>query len=641
MTTPYPHLFTPLSLRSFTLKNRILMGSMHTGLEERGDWEALTRFYATRARGGAALIITGGIAPNPEGAVFEGAAELTEANLHHHAALTAAVRAEGARIVLQILHAGRYAHTPQAVAPSALRAPISAHMPAELTEEGIARQISDIAATAARAIAAGYDGVEVMGSEGYLINQFLSRRTNRRTDRWGEDRRRFAREVTSAVRAAIGEALLIYRISLIDLVEDGQSWDEIAALATELAPMVDLFNSGIGWHEARVPTIAQNVPRAAFTHLTARLRGVTSVPVIAVNRIPTPETAEGVLARGEADLVALARPLLADPDFPAKAARGEAARITPCIACNQACLDFTFSGLPATCVTNPAAGREAAFAARPAEPKDVAVVGAGAAGIACALTAARRGHRVTLYEAAGEIGGQMRLAARVPGKAEFATLLAHYAAEIAAVGIDLRLNTRPEAETLRAHGVTVVATGVRPRRIDLPGPDYAEVLRGAALGPRVAIVGAGGIGFDVASFLLGEGSFAEEWGLGDPADRPGGLAAPEPKPSGREIWLLQRKPGKPGKGLGKTTGWIHRAHLAAHGVQMLGGIDYLSFDATGLQVLRDGKPETIPASDLVICAGQDPVCEIEGDHVIGGAREAQGVDARRAIEEGTRLGLAL
>jgi 2,4-dienoyl-CoA reductase (NADPH2) len=624
----HPHLFAPLPLRPFTLKNRIVMGSMHTGLEERHDWAALTRFYETRAKGGAALIITGGIAPNPEGAVFQGAAELTPETLPHHRALTRAVQAQGARIVLQILHAGRYAMTPACVAPSALKSPISPFAPTELTEETIAKQLADIAATAARAIEAGYDGVELMGSEGYLINQFLTPKTNRRSDRWGQDRRLFAREATRLTRAAIGEALLIYRISLADFVDQAQSWEEIAALAQELGPMVDLFNSGIGWHEARVPTIAQQVPRAAFVPLTARLRGLTPVPVIAVNRIPDPATAEAILVQGQADLIGLARPLLADPDWPRKAQRG--ARITPCIACNQACLDHTFEGKIATCLTNPAAGREAEFAPSPAKPRRIAVVGAGAAGIACALTAASRGHEVTLFEAAAEIGGQMRLAAKIPGKEEFQTLLAFYKAELNHPRITLRLSSRPTPEDLRAFDETVVATGVRPRRVDLPGVDYQELLSGAPVAGDVALIGAGGIGFDVASYLIGPGDFAKDWGLSP-------SAPPEPR---RRIWLLQRSPGKPGRGLGKTTGWIHRSHLARHGVEMWGGVDYLGFDETGLHIRRDGREETLPVQSLVHCAGQIAVADLPGQR-IGGARQAEGIDAKRAIEEGTRLGLAL
>ena len=659
--TAYPHLLQPFALGALTLKSRVVMGAMHTGLEERGDWAAAARFYSRRALGGVGLIITGGVAPNPEGAVFPDACGLYSAqDVANHRQITSAVHAEGGLIAMQILHAGRYARGADCVSSSAIKSPISPFAPIALDETGIEKQIADIAACALRAQEAGYDGVEVMGSEGYFLNQFTAPRVNRRTDGWGgapAARMRLPLAVVDRIRKVVGrDFLLIYRISLADLVPDGSLWEDTAALARALEPQVDLFTSGFGWHESRVPTIAASVPRGAFVGLTARLRQDVSVPVVAANRINTPELAEAILAHGQADLVALARPLLADPDFVAKARAGRSAAIAPCIACNQACLDHTFAGKRATCLVNPAACREAEYDPTPAaRPLTIAVVGGGAAGMACAATAAKRGHKVVLFEQASTLGGQMQLAARVPGKEEFTGLLAWFEHQLSEADVDLRLGQSATPETLRGFDKVVLATGLFPRRLDLAGtknaPDYAQMLQGAPLGPNVAVIGAGGIGFDVATALVTQGAqnWSKEWGLGDPAITAGGLADPTPTAPTRKVWLLQRKAEKPGKGLGKTTGWIHRAHLAAKGVQMWGGVTYDHFDAQGLHILRDGQPQILPVNDVVICAGQDANLTLAHAltaaqipyHLIGGAADPQKIDAKRAIDEGTRLGLSL
>ena len=659
--TAYPHLLQPFPLGALTLKSRVVMGAMHTGLEERGDWAAAARFYSRRALGGVGLIITGGVAPNPEGAVFPDACGLYSAqDVANHRQITSAVHAEGGLIAMQILHAGRYARGADCVSSSAIKSPISPFAPIALDETGIEKQIADIAACALRAQEAGYDGVEVMGSEGYFLNQFTAPRVNRRTDGWGgapAARMRLPLAVVDRIRKVVGrDFLLIYRISLADLVPDGSLWEDTAALARALEPQVDLFTSGFGWHESRVPTIAASVPRGAFVGLTARLRQDVSVPVVAANRINTPELAEAILAHGQADLVALARPLLADPDFVAKARAGKPTAIAPCIACNQACLDHTFAGKRATCLVNPAACREAEYDPTPAaRPLTIAVVGGGAAGMACAATAAKRGHKVVLFEQASTLGGQMQLAARVPGKEEFTGLLAWFEHQLSEADVDLRLGQSATPETLRGFDKVVLATGLIPRRLDLAGtknaPDYAQMLQGAPLGPNVAVIGAGGIGFDVATALVTQGAqnWSKEWGLGDPAITAGGLADPTPTAPTRKVWLLQRKAEKPGKGLGKTTGWIHRAHLAAKGVQMWGGVTYDHFDAQGLHILRDGQPQILPVNDVVICAGQDANLTLAHAltaaqipyHLIGGAADPQKIDAKRAIDEGTRLGLSL
>lgn len=669
--TQFPHLLAPLALRHTTLKNRVLMGSMHTGLEETGDWNRVAEFYATRARGGVGLMVTGGMAPNREGGVFPGAAGLfSEKDIANHRLVTSRVHEAGGRIAMQILHAGRYAFGKDCVSASAVKSPISPFTPQELDEAGIEKQIADIATAAARAQQAGYDGVEVMGSEGYFLNQFLAPHTNRRADRWGgsaENRRRLPLEVVRRVRAAVGpDFILIYRISLIDLVPNGQTWDEIATLAREIqAAGADILNSGIGWHEARVPTIATSVPRAAFADLTARLRAEVSIPVIASNRINAPDVAEDVLARGMADMVSMARPFLADPDFVAKAASGRAAEIAPCIACNQACLDHTFSGKLTSCLVNPRACHEAELAFPPAQaPKSVAIVGAGPAGLSCAMVAAQRGHRVVLFDKSAELGGQLNLAKQVPGKEEFHGLVAWFRHEIARLGVELRLGVTANVSDLAGFEVVIVATGVSQRNPEIANNasinkvlTYSDVLRGAPVGKRVAIVGAGGIGFDVAEFLVAGGhsttlnpaDWRREWGVGDPAQVPGGLAEPAPDAPARAVYLLQRKPEKPGRNLGKTTGWIHRAALQAKGVKMLGGVSYDQITDEGLWITRDGQPELLAVDHVVICAGQLPERGLADaltaagitPHIIGGADVAAELDAKRAIDQGMRLAARL
>ena len=671
--SPYPHLFAPITLGPLTLPHRIVMGSMHTGLEEACDRDRLAAFYAERATGGAALMITGGMAPNREGGVFPGAAGLfTRADIDDHRRVTDAVHAAGGRIAMQILHAGRYAYGKDCVAPSALKAPIAPFMPQALDAAGIEKQIADIATAAQRAREAGYDGVEVMGSEGYLLNQFLAARTNRRDDEWGGDaarRMRLPVEVVRRVRAAIGpEMLLIYRISLIDLVPEGQSWPEIVELARRVETAgADVLNSGIGWHEARVPTIATSVPRAGFAWVTRKLMGKVGLPLIASNRINTPEVAEAVLAGGCADMVSMARPFLADSEFVAKARAGRGREIAPCIACNQACLDHTFAGKVASCLVNPRAGHETDLTYTPAaQPRRIAVVGAGPGGMMAAITAARRGHDVTLFERADAPGGQLDMARRIPGKEEFAGLMDWFEGELARTGVTLRTGTTPDPAMLAPFDEIVIATGVRPRDPDLPGQDGANVLRytdvlrgGAAAGARVAIIGAGGIGFDVAAFLAENGpsptldavAWRREWGVTDPETARAGLAAdgPAPAPPARAITLMQRRADKPGRGLGKTTGWIHRLGLRMKGVRMLGGVTYERIAPEGVHIIRDGTAELIAADTVVLCTGQEPARELADaliaaghtPHVIGGADRAAELDAQRAIDAGARLAARL
>ncbi|MCC5991320.1 MAG: FAD-dependent oxidoreductase [Rhodobacteraceae bacterium] len=670
---PYPHLLAPLDLGFTTLKNRVLMGSMHTGLEERGDWARVAEYFAARARGGVGLMVTGGMAPNREGAIFPGAAGLfTAQDIANHRLVTDRVHAEGGKIAMQILHAGRYGYGPDCVAPSAIKSPISPFKPRELDEAGIEKQISDMVTAAIRAREAGYDGVEVMGSEGYFINQFLCSATNQRTDRWGgayENRMRLPVEIVARVREAVGaDFIVIYRLSMIDLVPDGQSLDEVTQLAHAIeAAGASILNTGIGWHEARVPTIATSVPRAGWAWVTRKLMGKVGIPLITSNRINTPEMAEELLAGGAADMVSMARPFLADPDFVAKAASARADEIAPCIACNQACLDHTFQGKLSSCLVNPRACHETELRYDPvAVAKTVAVVGAGPAGLMAALVADQRGHKVTLFEADAQIGGQLNMARVIPGKEEFHGLVAWFQTLLARSGIDLRLNTRATPEALRGFDEVIIATGVLPRDPQIDGQDaphvlrYTDVLRGKAeLGARVVVIGAGGIGFDVAEYLVHQGHsptedlalWQREWGVGDPGDHPGGLRpeGPQPEAPARKVTLVQRKAGKPGKGLGKTTGWIHRASLAAKGVQMLGGLEYRRITPEGLVVARDGTEELLAADTVVLCTGQEPLRDLadalngKGDalHVIGGADVAAELDAKRAIDQGARLAARL
>ena len=667
--THYPHLLAPLDLGFTTLRNRVLMGSMHTGLEERGDWNAVAAFYAARARGGVGLIVTGGMAPSEEGGVYPGAAGLfTDDDIANHRKVTEAVHAEGGKIAMQILNAGRYAYGPNCVAPSAIKSPISPFKPTELDEAGIEKQIADYVTAATRAQQAGYDGVEVMGSEGYLINQFLVRHTNKREDRWGgayENRMRFALEVVRRVREATGpEFILIYRLSMIDLVPDGSTWDEVVELARRIeAAGATILNTGIGWHEARVPTIATSVPRRAFTWVTQKLMGEVTIPVVTSNRINTPEVGEAVLAEGCADMVSMARPFLADPDFVAKAARGKAAEIAPCIACNQACLDHTFSGKLTSCLVNPRACHETELVITPAAvAKSVAVVGAGPAGMMAAITAAERGHKVTLFDRAETVGGQLNMARKIPGKEEFHGLVAWFATMVDRAGVDLRLGTEVTVGELAGFDEVILATGVTPRTPAIAGMEthpnvlsYLDVLAGGApVGARVAIIGAGGIGFDVAEFLTTDHSptldaemWRREWGITDPESHRGGPdpAGPQPEAPVREVVLMQRKAEKPGKRLGKTTGWIHRATLQMKGVQMMGGVSYDRLTPEGIEITKNGQSAFVAADTIVLCAGQDSARDLAAAlpraHVIGGADVAAELDAKRAIDQGMRLAARL
>ncbi|MEM7630472.1 MAG: NADPH-dependent 2,4-dienoyl-CoA reductase [Pseudomonadota bacterium] len=674
--TAYPHMLAPLDLGFTTLKNRVLMGSMHTGLEETRDWNRVAEFYAERARGEVALMVTGGIGPNLEGSVLPGAAMMTTAeDVANHAVITGRVHDNGGKIAMQILHAGRYAYGPKCVAPSPVKSPISPFPPAELDEDGIEKQVSDIVATAVRARDAGYDGVEIMGSEGYFINQFLVTHTNKREDRWGgsyENRMRLPIEIVRRTRAAVGDDfIIIYRLSMIDLVPNGSTHEEVVQLAQAVERAgATIINTGIGWHEARIPTIATSVPRAAFAWVTKKLMGQVSIPVITSNRINTPEVAEEVLATGCADMVSMARPMLADAQFVSKAIAGQADHIAPCIACNQACLDHTFSGKISSCLVNPRACYETELTIEPTTAiKTVAVVGAGPAGLSAAMTAAQRGHAVTLIDRAAEIGGQLNLAKQVPGKEEFWGLVDWFRTMVTALKIDVQLETEATAEMLRDFDEVIIATGVLPRDPEIPGQDaanvhsYIDVLTKASTpGKSVAVIGAGGIGFDVSEFLVHEGEsptenlpdWMTEWGVTDPADHRGGLApeGPQPEAPARHVTLLQRKAEKHGKRLGKTTGWIHRAALKMKDVEFVGGVNYERIDGNGLHVsfgeARE-NPTTIPADDIILCAGQLPNRSLadalaaagKACHVIGGADVAAELDAKRAIDQGTRLAATL
>ncbi|WP_374624993.1 NADPH-dependent 2,4-dienoyl-CoA reductase [Pandoraea sp.] len=670
----YPHLMQPLDLGFTTLRNRVLMGSMHVGLEEaRNGFARMAEFYAERARGGVALMVTGGIAPNDAGRPYAGGAKLsTEEEADKHRGVTQAVHAAGGKIAMQILHFGRYAYHPDLVAPSALQAPITPAKPRELTSDEVEATIDDFVNCAALAQRAGYDGVEIMGSEGYLINEFVAARTNHRTDAWGgryENRMRFPVEIVRRVRQRVGrEFIIIYRLSMLDLVEGGSTFEEVVQLARAVeAAGATLINTGIGWHEARIPTIATSVPRAAFTWVTGKLKGHVSIPLITTNRINMPDVAERILAEGEADMVSMARPLLADPEFVNKAAAGRAESINTCIGCNQACLDHTFSGKITSCLVNPRACHETELRVEPAgRTRRVAVVGAGPAGLAAATVAARRGHDVTLIEADAEIGGQFNMAKRIPGKEEFFETLRYFRHELEASGVNVQLNTRATATSLVDGGYDdiVLATGVVPRTPAIDGVDhpkvlsYIDVLRGgAAVGKTVAVIGAGGIGFDVAEFITQAGEsatrvpakFYAEWGIDREYAHAGGLCAPTPETSPRKVYLLQRKASKVGDGLGKTTGWIHRTSLKHRGVEMIPGVTYRRIDDEGLHVTIDDKPLVLPVDNVVLCAGQEPLRELAEAlrtagarvHVIGGADVAAELDAKRAIKQGTELAIDL
>ena len=673
--TQYPHLLAPLDLGFTTLKNRVLMGSMHTGLEETKDWNRVAEFYADRARGQVGLMVTGGMAPNAEGGVFPGAAGLfSDDDITNHRIVTDRVHEADGKIAMQILHAGRYAYSPKCVAPSPVKSPISPFPPAELDEDGIEKQISDIVTAATRAQAAGYDGVEVMGSEGYFINQFLVTHTNKRTDRWGgsyENRMRLPVEVVRRVREAVGtDFIVIYRLSMIDLIPNGSTWQEVVQLARAIeAAGATILNTGIGWHEARIPTIATSVPRRAFTWVTKKLMGEVNIPIITSNRINMPEVAEGVLSDGSADMVSMARPFLADADFVAKAMAGKASEIAPCIACNQACLDHTFNGKLSSCLVNPRACHETEITITAAQTtKQIAVVGAGPAGLSAAITSAERGHHVTIFDKLPEIGGQLNMAKQVPGKEEFWGLVDYYRTMVAKLGITLALETTATPETLSGFDDIIIATGVAPRDPQIPGQDgpnvlsYIDVLRGKAhVGKKVAIIGAGGIGFDVAEFLVTDDSptenldeWLQEWGVGDPDKTRGGLRTEGPKPEApvRKVTLLQRKAEKLGKRLGKTTGWIHRAGLQMKDVDMIGGVNYEKIDAQGLHISKGEArtdPTLIAVDTIVLCSGQLPERELADQliaqgrivHIIGGADVAAELDAKRAIDQGTRLAATL
>ena len=676
MSHQYPNLFAPLPLGHLTLPNRLLMGSMHTGLEETGDWNRIATFYAERAKGGVALMVTGGMAPNPEGAVFPGAAGLRNADdIANHRLVTDRVHHAGGRIAMQILHAGRYAYSPLAVAPSPIKSPISPFAPAELDAAGIEKQITDFVTAASRAREAGYDGVEIMGSEGYLLNQFLVRHTNHRQDEWGgvyENRMRLPVEIIRRIRAAVGcDFILIYRLSLIDLVPDGSSWDEVVLLAKAIEKAgASLINSGIGWHEARIPTIATSVPRAAFTWLTKKLMGQVAIPLVTSNRINTPEIAESVLETGCADMVSMARPFLADPEFVNKARTGRAKEIAPCIACNQACLDHTFAMKLASCLVNPRACHELELTISPtAAAKKIAVVGAGPAGLAASITAAQRGHDVTLFEQADEVGGQLNMAKVIPGKEEFRGLLDWYGQQLAMTGVTTRLNCQAAPTDLADFDEIIIATGVIPRDpgIKTNGNNnvlsYIDVLRGKAhVGNKDAIVGAGGIGFDVAEYLSqnGESStenqmlWRREWGVSAPWEDRGGLdpQGAKPQAASRHITMLQRKASKPGAALGKTTGWIHRETLRKRGVKMIGGIRYQEIGPRGLHISHGDDPasaEWLEVDQVILCAGQLPERSLADQlialgrhvHIIGGADQALELDAKQAIDQATRLAATL
>lgn len=669
MANSYPNLLKPLDLGFTTLKNRVLMGSMHTGLEEeKNGFSKLASFYEERAKGGVGLIVTGGISPNFRGRLAPFGSEMSKPwHVGKHRQVTDAVHKYGSKICLQLLHAGRYSYHPFSLAPSAIKAPINPFKPKAMSERQILKTIKHYARGAQLAQKAGYDGVEIMGSEGYLINQFLCPRTNKRTDDWGgsfENRMRFPLEIVKAVRAAVGEkSIIIFRLSMLDLVEDGHQLDEVLQLGKLLEQAgVTIINTGIGWHEARVPTIVTSVPRGAFSWITERVRRELSVPVVAVNRINTPEIAEHILESNQADMVSMARPLLADPDFVNKAEQGQSERINTCIACNQACLDHVFENKRASCLVNPRACYEQELVMKPADKKKrLAVIGAGPAGLAFACNAAERGHQVDLYDKAAEIGGQFNYAKQIPGKEEFYETLRYFKHRIEETGVQLKLGQEQSCEGLLAekYDDVVLATGVSPRKVDIPGVDlphvlgYLDVLSDhKAVGKKVAVIGAGGIGFDVSEYLtteksltLDEKEWSERWGIDkDYSDR-GGLKPQQPEPSPRQVWLLQRKESKVGKGLGKTSGWVHRNELKSKSVNMWNGVTYHRIVPEGIEIEHNGEKQLLEVDNIVICAGQVPQRELhdaleaagQSVHLIGGADVAAELDAKRAIRQGTEL----
>ena len=669
----YPHMLAPLDLGFTSLKNRVLMGSMHTGLEEVADGhERMAAYFGERAKGGVGLIVTGGIGPNTEGGTHPNTKKLvTDEDIAGHRQITDAVHAHDGKICMQILHTGRYAYSPDQVAPSAIKAPINPFTPRALTDEEIYKQIDDFVFTSVQAQKAGYDGVEIMGSEGYFLNQFIAARTNQREDDWGgsyENRIRLPIEVVRRVREAVGEKfIIIFRLSMLDLVDGGSTADEVIHLGKAIEKAgATIINTGIGWHEAQIPTIATKVPRAAFTWVTARFRKELSVPVITSNRINTPEVAEAVLARGDADMVSMARPFLADPDFVIKSQENRADEINTCIGCNQACLDHVFSGLMTSCLVNPRACHETELhIVATTAAKKIAVVGAGPAGLSAATTAASRGHQVTLFDSAHEIGGQFNIAKQIPGKEEFYETLRYFQKQIEITGVNLQLNSRVSADQLNNGGYdeVIIATGISPRTPQIEGINHPKVLNyldviggKKPVGDKVAIIGAGGIGFDTAEYITHSGeststnipAFMKEWGIDMTFGSRSGIEGIEaqPEPSPREVYLLQRKTTRVGKGLGKTTGWIHRAGLAMKGVRMMPGCDYSHIDDEGLHMTVGDDPQVLPVDTVIICAGQDPLRElVDGlelpHHLIGGADEAGELDAKRAIDQGTRLAAAM
>jgi 2,4-dienoyl-CoA reductase (NADPH2) len=666
-------MLAPLDLGFTTLKNRVLMGSMHTGLEEVADGhQRMAAYFGERAKGGVGLIVTGGIGPNTEGGTHPNTKKLvTDEDIAGHKQITDAVHEHDGKICMQILHTGRYAYSPDQVAPSAIKSPINPFTPRALTDEEIHKQIDDFVFTSVQAQKAGYDGVEIMGSEGYFLNQFIAARTNQRDDDWGgsyENRIRLPIEVVRRVREAVGEHfIIIFRLSMLDLVDGGSTAEEVIQLgkAVEKAGTT-IINTGIGWHEAQIPTIATKVPRAAFTWVTARFKKELSVPVITSNRINTPEVAEQVLARGDADMISMARPFLADPDFVIKSEQNRADEINTCIGCNQACLDHVFSGVMTSCLVNPRACHETELhIVATTDSKKIAVVGAGPAGLSAATTAASRGHQVTLFDAASEIGGQFNIAKQIPGKEEFYETLRYYGKQIEITGVNLKLNTKVTAQDLNRGGFdeVIIATGINPRMPAIEGIDHPMVMNyldvigdKKPVGQKVAIIGAGGIGFDTAEYITHSGeatsqnipAFMKEWGIDMTFGSRSGIEgiSPQPEPSPREVYLLQRKTTRVGKGLGKTTGWIHRAGLAMKGVRMMPGCDYSHISDQGLHITVGDDPQILDVDTIIVCAGQDPLRElVDGlelpHHLIGGADEAGELDAKRAINQGTRLAAAM